>query len=181
MNDLLRVTFLDRLKRLQTLEAALAAQERLLLLELPKFLTQFKDKVTDARRQLEELVPVLTDDPLNRFLEALHMGGDTWKLGKGQKAKDRARELDKKIDDIEVYLRVCKALAESDRPLHINELKPFVHREGWRTNLAVAARHLQVLSDGGLIEAEEKKASAYVPYRLTDKGRELIQAIFASY
>lgn len=162
MTDLLKAAFLDRLERLRELEAALEEQERLLLWDAPRFLTTFKKKVSKARGQIERLVPILVDDPLNRFLAALQTAGAT---------------VD--IDDVCVYLRICQTLSESDKPLNIQELKPFVPRHAHRTRRKIGARHLLILADANFIAAEREESGSYVPYQLTELGRETIQAILA--
>ena len=179
MIDLLRSTFLDRLKRFQLLEAALVEQEQLLLGDVPKLFKQFRKRLTNARKGIEELLPVLSDDPLNRFLIALQAAGQSWDLERAATpAADYFTRV--KIEDVAAYLRVCKALADSKKPLNIQELKPFVPGDGLTSKPKLHARHLQILHGAGFITDEGQERRPYVSYQLTDEGRKLIEAILAS-
>ena len=180
MIDMLRATFLDRLKRFQLLEAALVEQEELLLGDVPKFFKQFRKKLTNARKGIEELLPVLSDDPLNRFLIALQAAGQSWDLERAATPSADNYYTAVKLKDVAAYLHVCKALANSKKPLNIQELKPFVPGDGLKSKPQLHARHLQILHGAGLITDEGQERRPYVSYQLTDEGRKLIEAILAS-
>lgn len=186
MNDLLTRTFVDRLNRFQLLETALAEQEQFMFGDVPRFLKLFKKKLGNVRKTLEEALDAVVDDPLNRFLIALQTAGESWEFVR--RPSGRAGEVEsweygespkEKLELLCVYLRVCKALAGSKEPRDIQYLKQFV--PGDRLGSDLRARHLHTLRDAGLTEVVgEERRPHHVFYQLTDEGRKLTAAIFAS-
>ena len=182
MTDVLRRTFLDRLKRFQLMEAALAEQEKFLLEEVPRFFKLFQKKLARTRKGIEELLPILNDDPLNRlFIGLQDAGRPLLRKPSGVPSIDAARK-EEMVQDISIYLRVCKALAESRRPMNLEELKPYVpHKYHWRTSSSsLRARYLVALNDAGFIKQHGEGRRPHVRYELTDAGREIVAAIFAN-
>lgn len=170
MNDPLRTTFLDRLKRFRLLETALAQQEQLMLVEIPKVFAGIRARLVQAREDIDESLKVLDEDPLNRFLLAL------------QHAEEYPHEATEYgADKICAYLRICKALAESQEPMTIQDLRPVVN--GGSRSKQVGSKGMELLERAGFV-AHDKPGKGQRPnflYRLTDRGRELVTAILASY
>lgn len=184
MIDLLRATFLDRLQRLDSLEAALAEQEQLLLGDVPRFFRHFRKKVSNAREGIEKLLPILAYDPLNEFLKALQEAGVSWGFerstvpgaGKGS-TWAYGESPEEKVEFACFYLRVCKALFDSKKPMNIQDLKPLVKPFVTGGSRELGARDLSTLCKAGLIEAAGEERRPYIFYQLTDLGRRLVQAI----
>ena len=143
-----------------------------MLVEIPKVFSGIRARLEQAREHIEESIKVLDEDPLNRFLLELQHAEE---FSYGNEAAEYH------ADRICAYLRICKALAESQEPMTIQDLRPVVN--GGSRSKQVSSKGMELLERAGFV-AHDKPGKGQRPnflYRLTDHGREMVAAILASY